>query len=338
MDEGHLTFRGHQVWFRVVGEGRGKPPLLLIHGGPGSSSDLLTPLAGLATGRQVVFYDQLGAGRSTRTHDPALWTIDTFVDEIQAVRDHLGLDDVHVLGHSWGGMLALEYALRRPAGLRSLVLASALVSAPLFAAEATRLVSQLPTPWRRVLEAPEPETSPAPSPAPAEPPPERAEVDRRARLMRRLVPVVGATPLAHVAAVLGRIPVLRGPAATLVELQYARRHVFRSRETLPMDVARMALTTNREVYRHLWGSHEWSVTGTLKDWDVRDRLPEITVPALVTGGRYDEVTPAQVEALADGLPESELVMFEDSSHCAMWEERELFLAVVAEFLERQDRR
>ncbi|WP_183095709.1 alpha/beta fold hydrolase, partial [Nocardioides stalactiti] len=152
MGEGHITFRDHRVWYRVVGEDRGKPPLLLIHGGPGSTSHLLTPLAALAdTGRQVVFYDQLGAGRSDRTHDPALWTLETFVDEVQAVRDHLGLDDVHVLGHSWGGMLALEHALRQPAGLRSLVLVSALVSAPLFATESARLVAQLPTLWRRVL-------------------------------------------------------------------------------------------------------------------------------------------------------------------------------------------
>lgn len=338
MVEGHVSFRGHQVWFRVVGEDRGKPPLLLIHGGPGSTSDLLAPLADLAAdGRQVVFYDQLGAGRSERTHDPALWTIDTFLDEAQAVRDHLGLDDVHLLGHSWGGMLALEYALRQPAGLRSLVLASALVSAPLFAAEATRLVSELPDRWQRVLPKPGSEKDPVFTAAPAEPPLPREKVDRQARLMARLMPVVGSAALASVAATLGVIPPLRGPAAGLVELQYVRRYIFRSRK-VPIEVARMMASSSNEVYQYLWGRHEWSLTGTLRDWDVRARLPEIAVPTLVTGGRYDEVTPAQIDELAAGLPDCERVHFEHSSHCAMWEERERFRSVVADFLARNDPR
>ena len=171
MTEGRLPFRGNEVWFRVVGDDHAKPPILLIHGGPGSTSDILEPLADLAaSGRQVVFYDQLGAGRSDRTHNPALWTIDTFVDEVQAVRDHLGLDELHLFGHSWGGMLALEYALRQPAGLRSLVLASALVSASLFAAEADRLLSDLPASWQRALARTAHQAPKTVEPRPAEPP------------------------------------------------------------------------------------------------------------------------------------------------------------------------
>uniref|UniRef100_UPI001C7ED8D9 alpha/beta fold hydrolase n=1 Tax=Nocardioides stalactiti TaxID=2755356 RepID=UPI001C7ED8D9 len=135
----------------------------------------------------------------------------------------------------------------------------------------------------------------------------------------------------------GLLPPLRGPASAVVELQYIRRHVMRM-PSLPLDVARMIVSTNSEPYRLLWGRSESAVTGTLKDWDVRARLSEILVPALVTGGRYDEVTPAQVEALAAGLPTSERVIFEDSSHCAMWEEPDRFLSVVGDFLDRHDAR
>ena len=337
MTEGRLPFRGNEVWFRVVGDDHAKPPILLIHGGPGSTSDILEPLADLAaSGRQVVFYDQLGAGRSDRTHDPALWTIDTFVDEVQAVRDHLGLDEVHLFGHSWGGMLALEYALRQPAGLRSLVLASALVSASLFAAEADRLVSDLPASWQRALAR-----TAHQAPRDRRAPPRRA-ADPAGR-GRQEGPTTGARH-AHRRGSSGRIgrcrsrlpPPLRGPAAELVSMQFVRRHVFRG-GPMPIEVARMIVASNNDIYRHLWGRSEFSVTGTLRDWDIRARLPEIAVPALVTSGRYDEVTPVQAEELAAGLKYSERATFEDSSHCAMLEERDLFLAVVADFLGRHDR-
>ena len=93
-------------------------------------SDSLEPLAALAdTGWPVVFYDQLGCGNSDRPDDPSLWSIDLFLDELAAVRGALVLDRVHLLGFSWGGSLALEYALTRPAGLVSLVLHSAFASA-----------------------------------------------------------------------------------------------------------------------------------------------------------------------------------------------------------------
>jgi proline-specific peptidase len=125
--EGFVPFRGYRTWYRVVGERSGpeKLPLLLVHGGPGIPSDCLEPVAALAaTGRPVVFYDQLGCGHSDRPDDPSLWTIGLFLDELAAVRAALGLGRVHLLGFSWGGALALEYALERPEGLASLVLHS----------------------------------------------------------------------------------------------------------------------------------------------------------------------------------------------------------------------
>jgi proline-specific peptidase len=119
--------------------------LLVLHGGPGFPHDYLEDLAGLAdTGRPVVFYDQLGCGKSDHPDDPALWVMDTFVDEIGVVRDALGLDRLHLLGHSWGGWLALEYALGRPSGLASLALANTCASLPAFAEQTRRLKESLP--------------------------------------------------------------------------------------------------------------------------------------------------------------------------------------------------
>jgi L-proline amide hydrolase len=152
--EGFVPFRGSRIWYRIVGAGeaRDKVPLLTLHGGPGAAHDCLEPLEVLAeTGRRVIFYDQLGCGRSDRPHDPGLWTIDLFLEEIDAVRQALGLPDVHVLGLSWGGMLGLEYALRHPRGLASLIVASAPASMRQWMDEAARLRGELPDQVQRVL-------------------------------------------------------------------------------------------------------------------------------------------------------------------------------------------
>jgi proline-specific peptidase len=93
--EGTLSFRGHDVWFRSVGEGRdGRLPLLILHGGPGATHRYLASLSDLADGRRVVFYDQIGCGRSAHPADPDFYSAELFVEELATVRDALGLRDV----------------------------------------------------------------------------------------------------------------------------------------------------------------------------------------------------------------------------------------------------
>jgi proline-specific peptidase len=154
--EGIVPFRGYRTWYRVVGElppASGKLPLLVLHGGPGFPHDYLEDLALLAEdGRPVVFYDQIGCGKSDRPDDGDLWTMGTFVEEVAAVRDALGLERAHLLGHSWGGWLALEYALAGSSGLASLVLASTCASLPAFAAETRRLKESLPADVQEVID------------------------------------------------------------------------------------------------------------------------------------------------------------------------------------------
>jgi proline-specific peptidase len=140
--EGTVEVDGHRVWYRRSGEGG--IPLLVLHGGPGAGHDYLGPLEGLAGGREVAFYDQLGCGRSDRPDDASLWKIDRFVAEVDAVRGALGLDEVHLLGQSWGGWLAIEYMLTRPSGIVGLVLASTSASIRQFVAEAEKLKAALP--------------------------------------------------------------------------------------------------------------------------------------------------------------------------------------------------
>lgn len=132
-----LPVSGGRVWYRVVGDGPGTP-LLAIHGIPGSSSGYLEGLSALGDDRPVVFYDQLGGGRSDRPADPDLWSIERFTDELATIRRALNLPRVHLLGHSWGGIIALEHALQVD-GIQSLILSSVPVSIPDYVEDMQRL-------------------------------------------------------------------------------------------------------------------------------------------------------------------------------------------------------
>ncbi len=121
--EGYVDVEGGRVWFRIVGSGNATP-LVLLHGGPGAPSHYLNPLEQISEDRPVIFYDQLGAGRSDRPTDTTLWRVDRFVDELAQLRSALGLDEVHILGHSWGAMLAMDYMLTEPDGVKSIIFAS----------------------------------------------------------------------------------------------------------------------------------------------------------------------------------------------------------------------
>jgi proline iminopeptidase len=149
--EGMLDVPGGRIWYRVVGTGPGTP-LLAIHGGPGGRSCVLRELGGLGDERPVIFYDQLGTGRSQRSNDTTLWTLPHFVDEVAAIRERLGLRQVHLLGHSWGGTVAAEYVLTRDtAGVRSVTLAGPLLSTPEWLQDARELVALMPDTLQRVI-------------------------------------------------------------------------------------------------------------------------------------------------------------------------------------------
>ena len=145
--EGFISFRGYKVWYGIVGEREkpGKLPLLCLHGGPRAPHDYLEPIGATAnTGRRVVFYDQLGSGNSDHPHKPEMWTVKLFMEEVGVVRQALGLKQVHLLGQSRGGMLAMEYALTKPSGLASLIVADSPASMQQWIAETSRLRSELP--------------------------------------------------------------------------------------------------------------------------------------------------------------------------------------------------
>lgn len=146
-----VPFRGHETWVQITTPETPQPgalPLFVLHGGPGMAHNYVANIASLAdeTGRVVIHYDQLGCGNSTHLPDaPAdFWTPQLFVDEFHTVRQTLGIDQYHVLGQSWGGMLGAEIAVRVPAGLASLSICNSPASMQLWVEGAAELRAQLP--------------------------------------------------------------------------------------------------------------------------------------------------------------------------------------------------
>src|SRR5271166_4035307 len=97
-DEGYIEVPGGRVWYRAAGEETDAIPLLGLHGGPDFTHYYLEPLEALAQHRRVIFYDQLGCGRSDHPDDLSLWTLDRLVEEFAQVRVALHLDRLHLFG------------------------------------------------------------------------------------------------------------------------------------------------------------------------------------------------------------------------------------------------
>jgi proline-specific peptidase len=154
--EGFIPFKGYRTWHKIVGAGEeaGKLPLLLLHGGPGACHDYLWSLAAMAqSGRRVIFYDQIGCGLShINESKPEMWTVDLYCEEIDVVRKALGLERLHLLGQSWGGMLAMEYLIRQPRGVASATIASSPASMIQWVEEANKLREQLPPEVNAILQ------------------------------------------------------------------------------------------------------------------------------------------------------------------------------------------
>lgn len=141
-----ILFQGERIWYWIYGDmQRGTSPLLVVHGGPGSPHNYLLPLAELADERPIIFYDQLGCGKSSYLGKSiSRWNLEYFFKELIALVTQLNLTDFHLFGHSWGSILATEYALSLQPSLKSLILASPCLSLPMWKKDTKKLLNTLP--------------------------------------------------------------------------------------------------------------------------------------------------------------------------------------------------
>jgi L-proline amide hydrolase len=293
MSEGTMTRDGNETWYRVVGDLQAGPtPVVICHGGPGAAHDYTEPIANLSRfGRGCVLYDQVGCGKSTHLPDaPAdFWTVQLFKDELSDLTRELGIAERYaVVGQSWGGMLAMEYALDHPEGLRAIVVADSPASIPLWVEEANRLRADLPPDVQETLT--------------------RHEADGTTE-SKEYVDAVRV---------------------------YYDRHLCRV--PWPDYVTRSFAQMDEDptVYHTMNGPSEFHCIGSLKTWDITDRLPEISTPTLLVSGRYDEATPHIVEQIHQRIPGAQWQLFEESSHMPHVEEPDAFLETVEAFLKTVD--
>lgn len=282
MSEGYIDVPGGRVWYKVLGEEHDATPLLCLHGGPGFTHNYLEALEALADQRPVIFYDQLGCGKSDRPGDQSLWTVDRFVEELVQVRAALKLDDLHLFGSSWGGMLAMQYVLDRKPPLRSLTLCGSPASMTRWAADCAELLARQPAEVRATIKEHE---------------------DR------------GFTGCPEYAAAI---------------LGFYREHVCRL-DPWPAGLERSFAEAGYDVYNTMNGPSEFTVTGTLKTWDVMDRLHEIDVPTLLVGGSNDECRPDHLAEMHRRIRGSRLVIIENASHLCFAEQPEVFKKTITTF-------
>jgi len=145
-----LAVPGGNIWYKVTGSGKGMP-VILVHGGPGFSSFYLKSLEELGDDRVIIRYDQLGGGKSDKIADTTMFTFAHFVNELDSLRAYLGLEKAHVLGHSWGTMLGIEYYRAHPTHVASLTFGSAVFDVPAYAKRAKELLKTLPDSTQRAI-------------------------------------------------------------------------------------------------------------------------------------------------------------------------------------------
>ena len=284
--EGFVNVPGGRVWYQILGE-QGVP-LLCLHGGPGFTHNYLETLGQLADRRRVIFYDQLGCGRSDRPSDKALWTVDRFVEELVMVVDALELDSFHLFGSSWGAMLAVQYVLDHRPPVASLILSGGPFDMPRYIRDLQKMLAALPTEVQQVIER-------------------------------------------HEASGFVDCPEYQGAAAV-----FFRRHLCRM-DPWPEAVERSFAENGAESFREMQGPSETAVTGNFKDFNVVSRLAEITVPILVTCGRYDNCSPEYSAAMVEYMVNARLVVFENSAHMPFLEEPDKYMVAANKFLDQVDK-
>jgi len=150
--EGFLEISGWKIWYSIAGEDKEGTPLLCLHGGPGAPHDYLKPLERLSDERPVILYDQLGCGNSDNPHDVNFFTVEKYVSELESVIKALKLSKVHIMGQSWGSILAASYYLdKKPAVVESMIFSGPVMSMKMFEEDQRRLLADMPKDFREII-------------------------------------------------------------------------------------------------------------------------------------------------------------------------------------------
>ena len=293
VQQGFVDSHGALIYYETLGRGT---PLMIVHGGPGSSHDYFLPhLLPLMRTNRLIFIDERGSGKSSKLHDPKEYTVTNMVEDIEAVRLGLGVGKISLLGHSFGGVLAQAYALKYQKHLSHLILGSTFASTKeLNEALARMKAEMLPKDLERVnvLEAAGLFGT--------------GEVWEHGRYSEEYAKLAWGK---------GYFP-----------------YLYQNRPDPNFDPLTSNTGTAWDVYREMWGSHgEFVVDGNLTEVEYVDRLSEIKVPTLIIVGSHDESDPKMSKEMHERIVGSQLVILPTSGHMTFVDQPEQFLKAVREF-------
>jgi len=296
VQEGFVDADGVLIYYKTIGSGSGAP-LVILHGGPGASSDYFLPyLLPLARTHRLIFIDERGSGRSERLQDASLYTIENMADDVEAVRVALNLGKINLLGHSCGGVLAENYALRYQQHLAHLILVGTFASTTEINKVLAKMKAAMPAnELKRVDEL------------------EKAGLFGKGQLWER-----GrySTEYETLAWGDGYFPWLYG-----------------ARPDSTYDPATGNAPTNWELYREMWGSDgEFVIDGNLKSVEYLAKLHTIHVPALVMAGEHDEAAPVLAQQIQSGIPGAKLFIMPNAGHMEFVDQPDLFISTINTFL------
>jgi proline iminopeptidase len=293
IDEGYVDAGGVLIYYTSFGQG---PPLMIVHGGPGASHDYFLPhLVPLARHNRLIFIDERGSGRSQKLDDPAGYTVENMVEDVEAVRRELNLGKFALMGHSYGGVLAQAYALKYQQNLSKLILCSTFYS-----------TSKMNEVFQKQLAAMTPELR------------ERIQKLEKDGLFGHGKDYEkNRYPEDYMKAAWGE-----GYHPYIFQ-----RHPDANEDPLAQGVM------SWDLYREMWGSHgEFVIDGNLKSVESGDRLTSIHVPTLITVGDHDECDPSLARYMSDKIIGSKLAVMPQSGHMTFVDQPELFIQTVDGFL------
>ena len=289
-----MDANGVLTYYTIVGKGE---PLMVVHGGPGASHDYFLPyLLPLARTNKVIFIDERGSGRSEKLQDVSKYTVENMVEDVEAVRQALGLGKVNLLGHSYGGVLAQAYALKYQKNLSHLILGSTFAS--------TSAMNQVLANEKQSME---PEAR------------QKLQSLEDAGLFGKGKPWEK-----------NRYP---NDYAVLAWGDGYFPYLYQNRPDPNYDPAGGNTTTSWDLYREMWGSHgEFVIDGNLKSVEYTDKLSGIHVPTLVLCGDHDESDPSLSRTMHDKISGSKLVILPKSGHMTFVDQPDMFMQTVNGFL------
>jgi proline iminopeptidase len=281
-----------KVWTKRFGNNPGIK-ILLLHGGPAMTHEYMECFESFfpKEGFEFYEYDQLGSYYSDQPKDSSLWTITRFVDEVEQVRKAIGADknNFYVLGNSWGGILAMEYALKYQDNMKAVIVANMMASAPEYGKYANEV------------------------------------------LAKQMKPAV----LAEIKAIEAKGDFSNPRYMELLIPDFYHEHLCRLQEW-PDGFNRSMKHVNSEIYVMMQGPSEFGVSGRLAKWDIKDRLKEIKIPALMIGAKHDTMDPKAMEEQSKLVEKGRYLYCPGGSHLAMWDDQQVFMEGVIKFIRDVD--